>query len=87
MPLPKSGWDVFRDKNIEEVKSDGFTGREIAKQLGEKWRNVTAQEKRHYGLQANFLREINREPEEILERASTVLKYVKPTCLVRRKSF
>ena len=53
------------------------------------WRKVPPLEKKQYGLQAKFLREINSEPDEQLERSSTMAKYDEKisTTLSRTKSF
>ena len=86
--MPKSGWDVFRDEKYQEVKNDGFTGREIFSQLGERWKKVGPEEKKTYGMKAQVLKTINSDPE-ILERSSTVHKSTdsEPCSLTRSKSF
>ena len=78
---------MFRDEKCQEVKNDGFTGRDIFSQLGERWKKVTAKEKKRYGIKAQFLKNVNSDPET-LERSSTVHKSTDPNSpCTRRNSF
>ena len=69
--------------------NDGFSGKEIASQLGQRWKKVNNAEKKKYGLKAKFIKAVNSEPE-VLERTSTVHKakvpVSDPTVSERRKS-
>ena len=87
--LPRSGWDSFRDEKYSEVVEKGFSGKEIASQLGLMWKKVTPAEKNKYTLKAKFLKALGSE-EEVLERTSTVCKSrkveaVDPSLKIRRK--
>ena len=64
---------MFREEKYPEVVKEGFVGKDIASQLGQRWKNVTALEKKHYLLKANFIKAVRSEPE-VLERSSTVCK-------------
>eukprot|EP00092_Neocalanus_flemingeri_P053901 GFUD01063433.1.p1 GENE.GFUD01063433.1~~GFUD01063433.1.p1 ORF type:complete len:185 (-),score=51.89 GFUD01063433.1:64-618(-) len=86
--LPRSGWDVFREENHQEVVNDGFSGKEIAAQLGKLWSQVSRSDKKVYGFKAHALKGVREETSEELERSSTVHKNVGHTCipLVKHKS-
>ena len=85
--MPRSGWDVFRAEKYSEVVDQGFSGKEISKQLGDRWKKVEGPEKKKYGLKAEFLKAVQGEPD-ILERTSTVHKSSKlePLCVKRSRS-
>ena len=85
--MPRSGWDVFRAEKYSEVVDQGFSGKEISKQLGDRWKKVEGPEKKKYGLKAEFLKSVQGEPD-ILERTSTVHKSSKlePLCVKRSRS-
>ena len=90
LPLPpKSGWDVFREEQYSNVVNEGFSGKDIASQLGEKWRKVSRLEKKKYYQKAkviaSFLNAVGSEPND-LERSSTMEK-LESKSLLRRKSF
>ena len=44
--MPRSGWDLFRDEKYAEVVNDGVSGKEIASQLGQRWKKVNNAEKK-----------------------------------------
>merc|ERR1712086_1237269 len=58
----KSGWDVFRMKYATDVRDEGFTGKDIASQLGDRWRKLTQIERNNFKFQAFTLKEVNRSP-------------------------
>ena len=64
---------MFRDKNTQEVISEGYSGRAISSQLGERWRSLSTGEKQHFGFQAFTVRELKRAPQQ-LERTKSVYK-------------
>ena len=92
---PKTGWDVFRRKNTELVKEDGFVGKAIASQLGDRWRKLDRKGKRQFGLQAYTLKKLNPSPEKLDKTQSVKLNVVESAdceilipqvCVKRRNS-
>ena len=64
---------MYREKNSQGIKSAGFSGKEIASKLGERWRTLNSGERKNYGLQAFAIRELANSPEK-LGKSTSVLK-------------
>ena len=74
--VPRSGWDVFREEQRPVVISEGFNGKDVSSQLGERWRGLPSSEKKKYKLKAknrsNVLSFLNAVPCTI-ERSVSLL--------------
>ena len=70
---PKSGYELYRDRNTPKVLSEGYSGRAIASQIGERWRSLSAEEKLNFGFQAFTVCELKKSPQ-MLERTESVFK-------------
>ena len=78
---------MFRTEKHAEVIAAGFSGKEIASQLGERWKKTEAPDKKKYALKAEFHKVMSGDPD-VLERTSTVHRSRNPeaSVLLRRKS-
>ena len=74
--VPRSGWDVFREEQRLVVISEGFTGKDVSSQLGERWRGLPISDKKKYKLKAknrsNVTSFLNTVPSSI-ERSVSLL--------------
>ena len=68
---------MFRGKHSQEIRNEGFSGKNIASQLGERWRNLNSVERKNYGFQAFTIKELNISPEK-LDRTTSVIKLKTP---------
>merc|ERR1719431_56925 len=66
-----SAWNFFRAKYSQTVRSEGFSGRGIASELGDRWRKLSGKKKKNYGLQAIVVHEIEKTPEK-LDKSTSV---------------
>ena len=71
--MSSSGWLFFRGKYSQAVRNEGFTGRSIASELGDRWRKLSAAEKLNYSLQAFVVQSLEQSPEK-LDRTNSVIK-------------
>ena len=71
--MSSSGWLFFRGKCSQAVRNEGFTGRSIASELGDRWRKLSPAEKRNYSLQAFVAQSLEQSPEK-LDRTNSVIK-------------
>ena len=66
---------MYRDEQRRAVIAEGFSGKDISSQLGERWRRLSTREKNAYKVQAkiraSFVSNLREEPN-ILDRSVTV---------------
>ena len=63
----KSGWDLYCAANRADVKTDGFTGHDIMKELGRRWKNLDEDEAAEYNEKALEMKNGGRVKEEVKE--------------------
>ena len=78
-------------KHATDVRDEGFTGKDIASQLGDRWRKLTQIERNNFKFQAFTLKEVNRSPDR-LDRTKSVLgvsnkSVISAASVTRRYSF
>ena len=95
--VPRYGWDLFREEQRELVVAEGYTGKDVSAQLGQRWRNLSSSDKEMYKRRAknrvNVMSFLNSE-SSIIERSLSLLYGHSYTCAPedsmasrRRKSF
>ena len=91
--LPRSGWDLFREEQREFVIAEGYTGKEISSQLGERWRSLSVTEKELFKRRAKnkaVVQSFLSEDCSIIERSLSLFDNRCPqesSLSLRRKSF
>ena len=51
----RSGWDLYREENTQDLRNSGLRGNTLASTLGDSWRKLPIQTRKRYGRRAYLL--------------------------------